>query len=135
MFVAEGLYAEPITVNITSNTGRKMLIHVDSEDSIADLKTTIYNVSQIMTISQSLEKDGVQLKDNNTLASYSISDGDTITLERVAAKNTHKPKSGLIKYFIILAVLALIAVAGKFLLFPKDDNPFAEYEDNRGPRG
>ncbi len=119
--------AEPIKVVLVPEHGQVIFLNVDSGATVKDLKDVLFNVTQSLPGSQKFIKDGVELKDDVAIAKYNIADGDSINMIRVAIDGTVKKSGGMkVALIVIIAILAVIGIA---MFFPKEKNPFAEYEE------
>jgi len=125
-------YAMRITVVTT--TGKALSMEAEPEDTIADVKDFVFQVTQIHVGTQRMYLGDVALENERTLASYNISDGDTIQVKMGAGvSGKDEGLSGFVKALIWIAVLAAVVLLVKKLLTPRYDDEYdEENQDERG---
>ena len=72
----------PIALNIKCTNGDKFAVTSEKGHSVGDLKQQLETVCQVPVAQQRLIYKGAVLKDDRSLESYSIDDGQTIILVR-----------------------------------------------------
>jgi 6-phosphofructokinase len=112
-------------ITIVTSTGKTVIMDAKPEETIADVKTFVFNVTGIHQGSQRLMKDDVQLDDSKTLSALSITEGDTLIVRLGTTVGNSEPESGdagmTVIVLVVLAILAAIVFAAKKLLFGKPD--------------
>jgi len=104
-------------LNVVLSTGQTLKINANPEDTVKKLKDNIFNITEISYLNQAIYVGNKVLKDKNTLASYSIKDGTTLSV-RIELQNspTSKPKSGVLP---IVIMIVIILAAGIFFMRKK----------------
>lgn len=98
-------------LNVVISTGQSFKIKADSEDTVKKLKDSIYTITEISYLNQVVFKGKQELNDKNTLASYSIKDGDTLYVHHgVESGPIGKSSSGLLPIIIMLLVILAIGI-------------------------
>ena len=126
----EKVFAMKITVVTT--TGKTLSVDSKPEDTIEELKDFVFDVTQIHRGTQRMYKDSIQLENEKTLASYNISEGDTIYVKLGAGTSTPEEKKlgGFVKTLILIIVLfGIVMIARKALSTKKIEE---EQEDKEG---
>lgn len=120
---AEAAHAMKIT--IVTSTGKTVMMDAKPEETIADVKTFVFNVTGIHQGSQRLMKNDVLLEDSKTLSTLSITEGDTLIVRLGATVGNTDSESGdagmTVIVLVVLAILAAVVFAAKKLLFGKPD--------------
>ena len=118
-------YAMKLTVVTT--TGKTLSMEAEPEDTIAEVKEFIFQVTQIHVGTQRIYRGDVALESERTLASYNISDGDTIQVKMGAGiSGKDGGLNGFVKALIWIAVLAAFVLLVKKLLTPRYDDEYEE---------
>ena len=126
----EKVFAMKITVVTT--TGKTLSVDAEPEDTIEELKDFVFDVTQIHRGTQRMYKDSIQLENEQTLASYNISEGDTIYVKLGAGTSAQEEKKlgGFVKTLILIIVLFGIVMIARKVLSTK--NIEEEQEDKEG---
>jgi hypothetical protein len=98
-------------LNVVITTGQSLKISANSEDTVKKVKDKIYTITEISYINQAVFKGNQELKDKNTLASYSIKDGDTLYVQHgVESGPVGKSSSGLLPIIILIVIILAIGI-------------------------
>ena len=126
----EKVFAMKITVVTT--TGKTLSVDAEPEDTIEELKDFVFDVTQIHRGTQRMYKDSIQLENEQTLASYNISEDDTIYVKLGAGTSTQEEKKlgGFAKTLIFIIVLFGIVMIARKVLSTK--NIEGEEENKEG---
>jgi len=105
-------------ITVVTTTGKTLSVDVEPEDTVVDLKDFVFDVTQIHRGTQRMFKDSIQLENEQTLASYNISEGDTIYVKLGTGTSTQEEKKlgGFAKTLILIIVLfGIVMIARKVL--------------------
>ena len=119
-------------ITVVTTTGKTLSVDVKPEDTVVDLKDFVFDVTQIHRGTQRMYKDSIELKNEQTLASYNISEGDTIYVKLGAGTSAPEEKKlgGFVKTLILIIVLfGIVMIAKKVLSTKKLEE---EQEDKEG---
>lgn len=103
---------------ITSSLGRTIEMDARPEETIADVKSFVYDVIAVQQTSQRIYKGDKELTDTMSLASIGIAEGDTLHVIRAAGIAEGVPAAGgkasTSKNAVIL-VLVIVVVVGTLI--------------------
>jgi len=117
-FCVFGVNASAVEITIVTTTGKTVSVDMKPEETVADLKDFVFDVTRIHQGTQRIYKGTVQLEDEKQLAFYGIKDGDTLRVRRGAGIPKREDEGGgFLKVMIAVAVLVGLVVAAKKLLF------------------
>ena len=104
---------------VVTSAAKTVAVQAEPEDSVADVKEFVFNVVEIHPENQMMFKGDTLLDNSKTLASYGISDGDTLTVSYGRNKSASKDKGsgGLVKIVVIIVILAVIVTVVKKKIF------------------
>ncbi len=107
-------------ITVVTSVSKTVTVQAEPEDSVADVKEFVFNVIEIHPENQVMFKGDTLLDNSKTLASYGISDGDTLTVSYGRSKSAAKDKGagGLIKIVVFIVILAVIITVVKKKIFP-----------------
>jgi hypothetical protein len=98
-------------------------VNAAPEETVQQVKQKVYAMSEISPLNQVVYYKGKRLADDQTLASYSIGEGDTLRVEHgVLNAPTAKEKSGM--GWILLTILIILG-SGIYFMRKK---PSREYD-------
>ncbi|MDP2983233.1 MAG: ubiquitin-like domain-containing protein [Candidatus Latescibacter sp.] len=116
--------ASAMELNVVISTGQSFKIKADSEDTVKKVKDSIYTITEISYLNQAVFKGKQKLNDKNTLAFYSIKDGDTLYVHHgVESGPIGKSPSGLLPIIIMLVVILAIGIYFIRKKPPADNTP------------
>ena len=120
VFGGGNVSAENIT--IVTTTGKTFAVDAKSEETIADIKNFVFDVTRINPGIQRIYKGSVELENSKTIASYNIQDGDTLYVKRAAGgvREEDGGGSGFLKVLVIIVILFVVVIAVKMVLFRKE---------------
>lgn len=103
--------AGAMEITVITSRAKTVTVQADAEDTIEDVKTFVYNVTNQHVANQIMKKDDKVLKNERTLASYGITDGDTLYVYE-GVDSSYAPegeRSGPGFYFyVIIGVVVVI---------------------------
>ncbi len=105
--------ALPMDIIVSMPTGQTVIVKAEPEQTVADVKNFVYNVTEIHTINQRMYKGDKELDDSATLASYKISDRDTLVVRYGSRDASVKPRQTGKIVIIVIVVALIIAIALK----------------------
>ena len=70
--------AGAMEISVITSRAKTVVVQTDAEDTIEDVKTFVFNVTNQHVANQIMKKDGKVLENSRTLASCGISEGDTL---------------------------------------------------------
>ncbi len=119
-------------ITVVTTTGKTLSVDVEPEDTVENLKDFVFDVTQIHRGTQRMYKDSIELKNEQTLASYNISEGDTIYVKLGVGTSAQEEKKqgGFVKTLILIIVLLGIVMVARKVLSTK--NIEEEQEDKEG---
>ena len=111
LFVVSAGSVSGMEVQVHMPTGQTLSIQAEPESTVGDVKGMIFDITNIHMLNQIMFKDGKKLDDDKTLASYGISDKDTLTVKYGSQSSGTKKKGygGYLKILLPLIVIAVIA--------------------------
>ena len=111
-------------LTVVTSVAKTVTVQAEPEDTVADVKEFVYNVIEIHPGNQRMFKGDIELDNAMTLASYGITDGDTLKVSY--GRSTFSPqdngKGGLIKVIVIIVILAVIITIIKKVLMSSPEN-------------
>jgi len=117
-----GANASAVEITIVTTTGKTVSVDMKQEETVADLKDFVYDVTGIHQGTQRIYKGTVQLENERRLASYGIKDGDTLYVKRGAGiPKREEEGGGFLKVATAVAVLVGLVVAAKKVLFKSEE--------------
>jgi len=111
--------ANGMKITVVTSAAKTVIVQAEPEDSVADVKEFVFNVIEIHPGNQMMFKGDTLLDSSKTLASYGISDGDTLTVSYGRNTPTAKGKGsgGLVKIVVIIVILAVIITVVRKKIF------------------
>ena len=125
MILCAAQAAHAIKINIVTSTGKTVVMDARPDETIADVKLFVFNVTGLHQGSQRMIKNDVLLEDSKTLSALGIAEGDTLIVRLGATVGNKDSSSGgagmTIVVLVVLAILAVVVFAAKKLLFGKPE--------------
>lgn len=106
-------------ITVVTSVSKTVTVPAEPEDTVADVKEFVFNVIEIHPENQVMFKGSTLLENSKTLASYGISDGDTLTVSYGRSKFAAKGKGagGLVKIVVIIVILTVIITVVRKKIF------------------
>lgn len=104
---------------VITSAAKTVTVQAEPEDTIADVKEFVFNVIEIHPGNQNMFRGDTLLDNSKTLASYGISDGDTLTVKYGRGNPDAKDKGsgGLVKIVVIIVIIAVIVTVVRKKIF------------------
>ena len=113
----DGAFSMELTV--VTSVAKTVRVEAEPEDTVADVKEFVYNVTEIHPGNQRMFKGDIELDNAMTLASYGITDGDTLKVSY--GRGTFSPQDNgngwFIKVIVLIVILAVIVAVVKKKIF------------------
>lgn len=110
LFSAVGA-ASAMDITVILPGGQALAITIEPENTIAQLKDKVYSASEINPLNQIVYKGNRKLDEKQTLASYSIANGDTLVIKHgIINSPTQKEKGNGLWIFLIMVAIVAIGV-------------------------
>lgn len=100
---------------------KTVTVTAEPDDTIAEVKEFIYNVTELHVLNQRIFKGDTELENSGTLESYGITDGTTlrVTYSRGTLAPSKKGTNGLVKVIIAIVIIAIVATIVKKTVLSK----------------
>jgi len=122
MFVSVNI-AQSGEITVITSTGKDFKVNVTPQQTIAELKNFVFNVTQIHVETQIMSKGDKILNNNKTIESCGIKDGDTLFVKisvGVSIKDKGAAGRNARTVVIVFLILGALYIAKK-MFFQKEE--------------